>query len=1274
MFDLPTGTSMRKNPLTRWVLPLIVGIAVMGLSAFSAAQEPGSAGQTDPVGPPASYIILRNDNLAISNLSGANDVLDTYQADLGTTDASLGSLLTSNTVPSAGVGSSVSVAGRILSQDKDQLAIVERSGSLPNSIKVRFALGGDFALSDLHDRLDNAPDQITAAVGDLDKLPDASGMNHDEMVVAYAGKNGEVNVAVLNYTASQANASKPIYVTQAVAPFKVNLNPTLASPINGDQQGFKLSEVLAVAIGDFDGDGQNEVALATLDPALPDQVNLTTFRYVHPTLSATPALTVITTKSFSDLAGGGRSLLPTISLAAGDFQGTGKAQLVLGLRTWVYDSQNPSGAQWDFNLRLQTITFDGNLNPTLFGEGIGNAAACFSAPNDCPGDLHVDSIPQERIPALRILCLSGLTNYDASNGFNLYRRELAVVWNNSTPAEQGDFDFLNISTYTGDKVFDLAPLGNPIFILNHGVFASYAATLGAFGVDGNINNPVWSLAVETVQTPPAVTPPESKPNQETVYLFPTINGQGLTYGKDRTEATPVHSFDSACVTSLCDSTTQNAFRPTIQAYDHEGRTVLLGAPIKIVVPKVISTDFVLQDPPKQTYWDETKGNLVVVSRVPGIATSLKNQKGVTYSAMSTDTSASSVGGSEAATASASISSDVLGLFKINASTEVTSTATYNYDVNQSSYNSNYSSRDVTETESTVGDDFVSGREQDLTIWRYRVLGEAGQNSTGKAVNLYYDVVFPGPSVNFQGSGLDFDWYQPLQEPGNILSYPVPTNHAFSPLDIGTYDAPCPAGATDCKPNGTQAVTGPIFGSTEQFISGTSGSLTLDSTDTKGSGKLVGYEKKLGTSLDIKASFSAEVGFLGAQVGGSYALNTNSSNSWGNTTTSDATSTSETAITIARDAINSTQAYAIYPTFYTTLDGTIKVSYAADPLNDASGKSFWAGLYGALPDPALNLPLRFVLNGGQWAVNEMPTRKQMRGFFVLSETPDPVTAEYDILGQAPIDGQRVRLSAQVYNYSTAKAFTDCSVEFYAVKYDSTSDQEAKERKLIGSTRLSLQPRETKQAQIIWDTKGFGPAAGSTSQDYRIYVDLNSDKKIVEKYPVEDPKKTYSPGLPEGVDPGQNNEGFGSVTIMTSARAASGNSFGAPAVTFGSVPLAAATGTDSANSPVSTNPMVGEGMPVRLRAQICSAANSRDPVDLVVFDGEPSAGKVIAWKKVFAPGKGQCKGAWFDWAATRGAHNLVATIDPTAASSSIITQNAASLTASSPKRASLHVYVP
>jgi hypothetical protein len=102
-------------------------------------------------------------------------------------------------------------------------------------------------------------------------------------------------------------------------------------------------------------------------------------------------------------------------------------------------------------------------------------------------------------------------------------------------------------------------------------------------------------------------------------------------------------------------------------------------------------------------------------------------------------------------------------------------------------------------------------------------------------------------------------------------------------------------------------------------------------------------------------------------------------------------------------------------------------------------------------------------------------------------------------------------------------------------------------------------------------------------------------------------------------------------------------------------------------------VSAGVPVQLRAQVCSTANSRNPVDVVVFDGEPSKGTVIAWKRIYVPGTGQCEGTWFNWTPTRGNHNLVATIEPTGAPS-IIANNARLMTESSLKRASLQIHVP
>ena len=50
---------------------------------------------------------------------------------------------------------------------------------------------------------------------------------------------------------------------------------------------------------------------------------------------------------------------------------------------------------------------------------------------------------------------------------------------------------------------------------------------------------------------------------------------------------------------------------------------------------------------------------------------------------------------------------------------------------------------------------------------------------------------PGQRSTSRPPGLDLDWYQPLHENGNILSYPAPSNNTFTPPDLGTYGIPCP---------------------------------------------------------------------------------------------------------------------------------------------------------------------------------------------------------------------------------------------------------------------------------------------------------------------------------------------------------------------------------------------------------------------------------------------------------------------------------------------------
>jgi len=70
----------------------------------------------------------------------------------------------------------------------------------------------------------------------------------------------------------------------------------------------------------------------------------------------------------------------------------------------------------------------------------------------------------------------------------------------------------------------------------------------------------------------------------------------------------------------------------------------------------------------------------------------------------------------------------------------------------------------------------------------------------------------------------------------------------------------------------------------------------------------------------------------------------------------------------------------------------------------------------------------------------------------------------------------------------------------------------------------------------------------------------------------------------------------------------------------------------------------GTTLEFRAQICASASSDAPVDLLVFDGDPSDGNLIAGKRFYVPNENRCEGTWFNWSPSGGQHKLVAAMLP------------------------------
>ena len=380
-------------------------------------------------------------------------------------------------------------------------------------------------------------------------------------------------------------------------------------------------------------------------------------------------------------------------------------------------------------------------------------------------------------------------------------------------------------------------------------------------------------------------------------------------------------------------------------------------------------------------------------------------------------------------------------------------------------------------------------------------------------------------------GLNFDWYQPAHENGNILSYPPVTSQTFTPSDLGPFTLPDGTEVTDLL------VPASLLG-----WDGTSGTIALTFSQQSGGGGTRSSSHKFQSSLDVKVAVTAKAAFFGSkeEASASYGFNVHGGFNIASLDTTDSTTNTSTGITLNRAPGNSNQAYTFAPVFYYTQDGTIKAAHAVDVLGSASGRSFWVNHYGQKPDPALNLPLRFTitnLSSNTWGPNPDSSRKQLRGFFLRQPTLNPATNDYDYLSAASTAGDTVRIEVNVYNYSVSQRFSNCLVRFYAVPYDSTTDRESASRTQIGETVVSLNPLDMTPAVLEWDTTGFGPTQSGDLSSYRIYVVLDPENEIDEIYETDTTgfganSSTCADPVSSGTascNPGQNNEGWGLISI-------------------------------------------------------------------------------------------------------------------------------------------------
>ncbi len=1108
------------------------------------------------------------------------------------------------------------------------------------------------------------------AVGDLDGAIGSDQLYHDEAVVAYTDSDDNWALRVIDYN---ANASR-LLVTAPASSISFGKNGQV---VNGKWYPGSL----IVQVGDFDGDGTNEILAGFQDGD--GDLTLSFWRYVA-NADGSRSLNLVNTDNCNSCdgqpfkgSGPAQTLVSGYTdTAAGDFDGDGAADLAVAFATSTKSTFDSSV----LTPSLGVVTFNPDLS--IRSTEVTRTGIAHYLP------LALQADPTRTGAGLQLQ--SGIFDMDPDTGFGYQRRELAMSWvsvtyegeENCTFTDECDlygrtpqFQFyaVNDTTCPSGSSYSVCTTTAAMTSKQPGLTSPYpqhtktydevkygdpqpdvqpmVMTAGAFGGTGADDPPVWGLWFlqwrRNLQTDGATNDYQVA----TSWVVPW---------KDAADpSTPV------ITDSYIDHASSNPMYFAVTAYDRFGDSMILGSPVLLDVDNSDSLDMLAAQPPK--FADYLGGKMVNATVSPNYYLSTTSTSGTEWSSSVSNANTWSNGGSTEDSAKATLAAG-LGPFDAGASASVTEKFKAAWTGSNTTSTDSSGSKSLSIQSSAIDDDVIQSSVHDYQVYRYPVLGNLAGGTTcgGSACNPYYEVTIPGTTVWKTGTGMTTSGYSASWTNDNALSYPQLNPDGTVPLsDVGPYSYTDGSGTT-------QTTSTPLYNQANQ-LGGDSTGATLTLNASTGGGSVTTSGHNWDSDTELNASASVTVGVPKVD-GGTFDFSTTNgfqaSKTFLKTTTSSNKTTTGTAFQLAAPEFTSDDGYQVGSAVYYSTAGTPKVVHGVNLIQSAYGTFFSGNDYGKYSDVALNLPGRMVIDDDSNDSRQSPylstsqARQLVRGFQTVQVDGSNTylnTAGAPFSGN-PTSGTPMKFTVPVQNLSLVAMPSGTTAHFFAVPVNGLNNTVTGDRIEIGSvpvTALGAQGQET-----VTSPTWTAPSV-SDAQQYRIFIVLDEDGTMTEVHPltltgatcadetgVLDPDGTatalydLTSSDATAADPtacGQNNQGYGLVTISPAASAAGAVEHGTPAkpakVTLDGAGLLDAVPSHEKLGGSDRVPVVP--LDANLTGVVYAKADlhSTDHQPVLVYDGEPAKGKLIYDGRM--PGVSATSGGamTFSWTpATPGLHAL------------------------------------